>query len=180
MKEIPLTNSTLVAFVDDEDYERLVENRWQLMIDPKRRIAGAKRTRNVRGKYSIVLMHRVIMNAPDGIQVDHINRNPLDNRKNNLRFATHLENCRNRTGVPGSSSQFKGVSWHKTKQRWTANIRVDTKLRHLGSFLREEDAAIAYNNVARIEFGEFAYINPVAPIQTVMPATESPSQTTAD
>jgi hypothetical protein len=171
MKEIPLTNSPLVTIVDDEDYELLATKRWQLNTGGK----GVKRNIRVGGVYFNILMHRVIMNAPAGLLVDHRNRNPLDNRKENLRLATRAQNGQNRAVDAVSSSQFKGVSWFKRLRSWQAYITVNGRQNHLGLFLLEEDAAIAYNNAARELFGEFARLNPVSSIRTSPPPTGSPS-----
>lgn len=156
VKEIPLTNSALVTLVDDEDYELLAENRWQINKD-----SGVQRTSRFRGRLFNVMMHRVIMNAPDGVEVDHRNRNPLDNWKDNLRLSTHAENTRNASKAGGKSSRFKGVSWYKAGELWTAYIRANGRQLHLGRFLREEDAALAYNEAASQYFGEFACLNPL-------------------
>jgi len=68
--------------------------------------------------------------------IDHINRKPSDNSIKNLKIATHQENQWNR--------DVKGYSWHKSKNKWTAQIRVDGKRKDLGSFEKEEDARAAY------------------------------------
>ena len=57
------------------------------------------------------------------------------------------------------SSRFKGVSWHRKRERWVANIQIDGRLRHLGYFTEEEDAAAAYDRAAKRHFGEFCLLN---------------------
>ena len=97
-------------------------------------------------------------------RVDHINHDKLDNRRGNLRLATHQQNKWNvpkqkhRDGRP-TSSQYKGVSLFKRNGRWTASIKVNDKSVRLGYFDTEEDAARAYDAAARQYFGEFAYCN---------------------
>ncbi len=95
----------------------------------------------------------------EGKDVDHINLNPLDNRKDNLRICSHLENCRNRNKhkVPNFTSQFKGVAWDKDK--WSAMIANEGKRISIGRFESEKDAAVAYDLYAKDLFGEFALLN---------------------
>jgi len=100
-------------------------------------------------------MHREIMGCPTKKQIDHINNDPLDNRRSNLRVCSHAENSRNRRM---SSGKLKGVLW-KSKNRWQARIRVNGNLKVLGSYLSPQDAASAYDKAAVKYFGEFANIN---------------------
>lgn len=90
-------------------------------------------------------LYRVIMGNPKGMIVDHINRNPLDNRKQNLRITTSLINNQNaRKRKDGTTSKYKGV--HKVNNKWIAQIQVNKKKINLGTYNFEQDAAIAYNN----------------------------------
>jgi len=103
----------------------------------------------------MLLLHRIILNAPKDMQVDHINGNRLDNRRENLRLCTHQQNCMNRKPVtPG----YKGVSWAKGK--WRAQIRYQGYTHYLGNnFDAPEEAAQAYDEKAKELFGEFARLN---------------------
>lgn len=105
-------------------------------------------------------LHRLIMDAPAGILVDHINQDTLDNRKSNLRLATRSQNMGNRAKHMGKS-KYKGVCWIEKRQRWIAQIFTDGKRRQLGRFETEVDAAMAYNKAASEFFGEFAYLNTI-------------------
>jgi hypothetical protein len=105
------------------------------------------------------LLHRIILDAPKGTDVDHINGNGLDNRRCNLRLATRSQNHANRFKKPGTTSRFKGVRFERN--RWHAQIRVQYKKTYLGSFRDEIDAALAYNAAALEAFGEFARINTI-------------------
>ena len=77
-------------------------------------------------------------------QIDHININPLDNRIENLRVATHSQNQRNRNKLKNCSSKYKGVYWNKQRNKWEARIRIDGKKKYLGLFDNEQEAAEAY------------------------------------
>jgi hypothetical protein len=105
-----------------------------------------------------ILMHRLIIDAPKGIFVDHIDGNPLNNKRSNLRLATNMENLRNMKKIRGIS-RYKGVSLLKKGNRWISYIRVNTKLEHLGSFKTEIEAAVAYDMAAIDKFGEYASLN---------------------
>jgi len=108
-----------------------------------------------------ILMHRLLMNAPDGIQVDHKDGNGLNNTRTNLRLATGQQNLRNMRKHRGKS-QYKGVTFVPkcTKRPWTAQISPgDSRCKHLGSFATELEAAKAYDRAAKELFGEFACTN---------------------
>jgi hypothetical protein len=93
---------------------------------------------------------------PGKKQIDHINGDPSDNRIENLRVASSWENCLNKKKSPGFTSEYKGVSWFKEKQRWRAQIHVKGKTRFLGYFHDEMAAHMAYCQAAHDTFGEFA------------------------
>ena len=149
---IPLTRG-LFAVVDAEDYERLSKYTW--FAEGTDRNFYAVRKEN--GKS--IKMHRQIMNAPDHLVVDHIDHNGLNNRKKNLRICTFAENCRNLRASRHKSSKYKGVHWHKGNRKWAAQVTCDHKTHHLGYFVEEIDAAMAYDRAAVELFGEFASLN---------------------
>ncbi len=115
------------------------------------------------GKPRKIYLHRALMGALKGEFVDHINRNPLDNRKSNLRIASHTINNINRgknktwKGRP-TSSTYKGVSWNQKMKMWQAYIWCN-KRTHLGYFTEENDAARAYDAKVYELHGEYAYLN---------------------
>jgi hypothetical protein len=84
-----------------------------------------------------ILMHRVIMNPPPNMEIDHINGNRQDNRRCNLRIVTKQQNAFNRPRV-------KGYSWHKSSNKWQAYICLNGKLQYLGSYSNEQEARDAY------------------------------------
>lgn len=100
---------------------------------------------------------RLIVDAPEGLVVDHINGNPLDNRRENLRLCTVKENNWNRRRRIGGSSRFKGVS--RAGNRWKAIIWPNGSQKYLGSYADPEEAARAYDRAAAEEYGEFACLN---------------------
>jgi len=154
-KRIPLTQGKF-AIVDDEDYERLSRFKWY--TGKSRNTFYAVRSVKIMGKWITRKMDRDILNVPIGFQVDHINRNGLDNRKVNLRTCTLAQNVRNRK-TPKHSSKYKGVSWFKITKKWRAYIYPNNKFISLGYFMNEIDAAKAYDNKAKELFGEFACLN---------------------
>ncbi len=163
-KEIPLTQGR-AALVDDEDYEYLSQWKWLYHRGYARRgvmIPASERTGAIKQK--IAHMHRVIINAPAHLQVDHINGNRLDNRRSNLRLATQSQNIQNSRkhqtyGGDATSSQYKGVYWDRGAQKWKSRVTLNKKSAHLGHFSSEIDAARAYDEAARKHYGEFALLN---------------------
>jgi hypothetical protein len=156
-KEILLRNG-MTAIVDDEDFDWLSQWVWTSTGN------GGYVRRQVRNGLTcvVVVMHRLVIDAPDGTEVDHINGNKLDNRRCNLRLATSSENHCNRAKYVGTySSQFKGVSWHSASRLWRAQIKVNRRAMHIGYFRTEVDAAIAYNEAAQKHHGAFASLNNV-------------------
>ena len=108
------------------------------------------------------LAHRVAwylhLGAWPDEDVDHVNRDRSDNRIDNLRLANRRDNIRN-LKREGGSSCYKGVSWDNTRNKWVACIKYEGKNHNLGRYTSEEEAALAYNKVAKEKFGEFAYLN---------------------
>lgn len=158
MKKIPLTQGR-VALVDDEDFERLNKYKWCTFKTRYGGFVAVRNTPKVNGKRGLIYMHRQIMGAPDGMDVDHRKNNTLDNQKHNLRICTRTQNLRNSLPRKNCSSEFKGVSWHKSTKKWRAYINSGGKQQNLGVFGQEESAARAYDKKAVELFGEFAHLN---------------------
>lgn len=153
-KTIQLTQGKF-AIVNDEDYAYLIQWKWLYSNG-----YAARRRKTINGiRGSWIYMHNVVNPPKDGLENDHINRNPCDNRKENLRFCSHAENCRNQKKRQGTSSYFKGVSWFKDRKKWGSYISIDGKRKYLGFYINERDAAHVYDKAAKIYFKEFAHLN---------------------
>ena len=156
MKRVPLTQGEF-AMVDDEDFDLVMRHKWQVKRSPKSDRKYAMATVVVNGKQTTIMMHRLILDyyAP---LFDHHDGDGLNNQKSNLRKASNVENGRNRK-LQKHSSRFKGVHWNKQTNRWTASIRINKILKHLGYFDSEVDAAIAYDAESEAHFGQFSKNN---------------------
>jgi hypothetical protein len=123
-REIPLTQG-YITIVDDEDYEELARYKWHVHVRTHGPMARRLGKRDADGKQRSIYMHRQIMQAPLGMDVDHINHDTLDNRRSlNLRVCTRRQNLGNMRKRPGLSSQFKGVYWMMSvKQRGPTMMR---------------------------------------------------------
>ena len=152
---IPLTKG-MMCRVDAEDEAPVLTHRWYAATLPRGRCYA--RT-FIGGR--LVSMQAFLLQPPPGLLVDHINRNGLDNRRANLRFATRAQNLANSKPFAPSSSKYKGVSWSKERGKWFDGIQIAGRTKALGRFDREADAARAYNDAARLEWGEFAWLNPL-------------------
>ena len=156
MKKIQLTKDQ-VALVDDWNYEELNSRNWFAQWDKCTQSYYACRHVKVNGKQYRISMHSQIAKPPQGMVTDHINRNPLDNREENLRVCTKSQNQCNRAKNRNSTTGYKGVFVDHTK--WTARIRFEGKAKRLGTFSSPEDAARAYDLEAKKIHGEFAVLN---------------------
>jgi hypothetical protein len=142
--------------IDDADLPLVSQFKWRRLGRPSK---YQSRYYAICSNYGMsrLLMHRLIMGAPKGMVVDHINRDGLDNRRANLRVCTQSQNRANSVKPPLCSSSFKGVK--RWRDGWTAQITVSGKKKHLGVFDAEVVAAQAYDNAAIQYFGEFARLN---------------------
>ena len=145
-----------VAIIDARDAELVGKWNWASLV--AKRTVYARRNRLVGDGpgSACILLHRVIMAAPDGLEVDHRNGNGLDNRRDNLRVATHADNMKNTRMRGNNTSGFKGVYWDNFTGRWMAAIGHQGKFKNLGRFDTAEEAHAAYSAAATELFGEFA------------------------
>ncbi|UUT18437.1 AP2 domain-containing protein [Bacillus velezensis] len=143
-------------FVDEDDFAMMSKYRW---FKDSKGYAIAN-TPRIKGKKTTVKMHRLITGAKIGEVVDHINGDPADNRKINLRITTQSQNTKNvTTRRRNNASGYKGVSWDRKKKKWMAKITVNYRAIYLGRHESKVDAAKAYNEAAIKYFGEFARLN---------------------
>ena len=137
------------ALIDIDDIPRVSKYKWHLTGSGEDEYIAS----TINGKFKS--LHRYILNYDDELIVDHINRNPKDNRKSNLRIATHSQNLMNTKTRSNNTSGVKGVWYSNTHSRWVAQITVDGKVRC--KYLRTKDEAIQKRKEMELEYhGEFA------------------------
>lgn len=147
----------LFAEVDEADLVAVSRFRWHAIEVGGKRYAATKSGGRYRARS--VLLHRLLV-SPDGSKmVDHIDGDGLNCRRSNLRIASASQNQGNRRRNRSGSSRFKGVGWHAGAKKWRARITRDGRVRELGLFVDEADAARAYDAAAREQFGAFAAVN---------------------
>ena len=157
MRLVPLTRG-LSAMIDEEDFALVAQYRWT--AKPMQSAGGnyyvmSKLRAALGGK--TIYMHRVLLDAQPGQIVDHVNRNPLDNRRSNLRFATARQNAANSASRVNSQSGFRGVL--KERRKFLARLDVGGVIHRKRGFFTAKAAALFYDQMAREKFGEFAILN---------------------
>jgi hypothetical protein len=155
MKQLKIHSRTKIVYtqVDDEDYDSLIKYKWWITPDgyiwTRDHSNGWKDVKNL-------LIHRVVMNAPKGITVDHKDRNPLNNQKSNLRFATYTQQNINTKMRSDNTSGHRGVYWEPRRNCWRVCINFNKKQIHVGQFKDKDEAIVAYNTKCKELYGEFA------------------------
>lgn len=150
--EIPLRDG-LVALIDEADAD-LIQG-WKFHLVPLKRLNYARgSTPSEKMKY----LHRIIMNAPDGMEVDHINHNGLDCRRENLRIVSHQQNMRHRRMNHNTNCPYTGVRIAGSSGKWTSRIKINGVHLYLGTFDTPEQALRVRNAKAIELFGEFAMV----------------------
>lgn len=148
---IPLTQGK-VAIIDEEDYLLISQYKWHASR------GGWGGVCAISGKEGI-RMHRLIMNAPSSLMVDHVNGDALDNRRANLRLANAVQNQRNKRLGKNNKSGYKGVFWDAGRKRWRASITYHGANIRLGRFRSVVDAAMVYDIKARELYGAYGRYN---------------------
>lgn len=138
---------------DSGDYEKIADSVWY----------KCNASPGYVGDHKGFCIHRVILAAPVGCEIDHINLNPLDNRKCNLRICTHQQNQCNQPLQRNNTSGVTGVSYYSRKGKYRARIKYFQKELHLGYFATFLEAIQARNVGMKILFGEFGRINDAPP-----------------
>jgi hypothetical protein len=169
MIEIILTQGK-TTLIDDIDND-LANLKWRARVS--KRISSEswyaiRQSSRTDGKRKTIHLHRIILERKLGRSlnsnecVDHINNYSLDNSRKNVRLATQSENNQNSRARKGlKSSQYKGVYWFKSANKWVSQLYLKGRHVHLGLFDDEQDAAKAYNLAARSYFGDFAKLNKI-------------------
>ena len=145
-----------ITFVDDSDFEWL--NQWKWTRDG---YGYVLRFFGARNNQKQIRIHRAILNAPEGIQVDHINGNPLDNRRKNLRLCTNSQNQMNKKVRRDNKTGFKGVTLHKSTGLYMARLKKDGVLLHCTYHKTPEKAHRAYEQAAIEYHGDFAKVDSI-------------------
>jgi len=149
---IPLSSGQ-VALIDKEDFDKIKDYGWYARFDKVGKTFYA-----ITGTHGTTLpMHRLILNALDSFVVDHIDHNGLNNRKSNIRICTQSQNCMNKIAQSNNTSGYRGVSFHKGKNKYQATIMVNRKQMYLGTFNTALEASETYQAAAKELFGEFYY-----------------------
>ena len=155
MKTLKISNSKKRILIDDKNFDLLSKFTW--VVCGK----GGSVKANVLGKNNVSIAWLVLGQPPKGKEVDHINRNPLDNREINLRFCSKSQNQMNKGLQKNNTSGYKGVHKSKNRKRWKAELKHNGKRLYLGTYNTKEEAAKVYNETAKKYYGEFAWLNPV-------------------
>lgn len=153
---LKIGNKGAQSLVDDDIAEDLGRYKWSLSTH-----GYVCRAVTIKGKMYQFLLHRVIINALPGQLLDHANRDRLDNRRDNLRFASYSQNNTNRSSRKTGTSQYLGVHWDSARGKWYAGayeLSTHRKL-NLGRYSDEVEAAKAYDRYAKANYGEFAKLN---------------------
>lgn len=159
MEFIVGTKEPVSVKIDTEDWKRVSRYRWHKY--PSCRYVQA----SVNNK--TISISRFIMKAVEGVSIDHINGDRLDNRKSNLRVCSHAANMKNRKPNKNGKSSYKGVII-LPNGRYRAKIDSDGKRYGLGVYPTERDAVVAYNAAAKVLHGKFAYMNELPPLITAL------------
>lgn len=147
---IPLSRNQ-IALIDKEDLKKIKDYGWYARFD---RI-GKTFYAITRTHGTNIIMHRLILDADDSTVIDHADHNGLNNRKSNIRICTQSQNCMNKKTQSNNSSGYKGVSFHKRKNKYQATIMINRKQIYLGSFNTAIEASEVYQAAAKRLFGKF-------------------------
>lgn len=161
-RTLPLSKGQ-VAIIDVADFEDLARFKWHVTWAETAKTFYAYRNRKVtewiEGQSHQISMHRQIMGEPEGLEVDHRDGNGLDNRRHNLRVATHTQNSHNSRRLSTNKTGVKGVHFEAQTQKYRAEIIAHKKHIRLGRFSTLEEATEARRRAAIEYHGEFARLD---------------------
>jgi hypothetical protein len=158
---VPLTKG-YIAVIDTSDAPAVLAHKWCAFNATPTRMTGAKiygMTSEAMNNKKKIYLHRFILGASVGMEVDHCSGDTLDNRRSNLRIATKSQNRINTGPYRTNTTGYKGVSFRKRRNKFVASISVNRQTEHLGYFTTAVEAARAYDRAAIGAFGEFAWLN---------------------
>ena len=147
MRQIQLTKNK-VTLVDDKDFEYVNHFKWYCSFK-----GYAVRSKKINGKKITIHLHRELLNCPQGFEVDHINGDRLDNRRENLRVCLSSQNHINRCTNKKSSSGYRGIN--KSGNYWISQIQINKINHYFGTFKTIKEALIAYQNGIRLINNQF-------------------------
>ena len=151
---IPLTKD-YEAIIDSSDFDLVNGYNWTAQVN--RNNVYAYRSERISGRSNTMLLHRILMQPEDGMVVDHINGNTLDNRRANLRVCTASQNSQNSRLSKSNTTGLKGVTFRKDRNKFQAQIIVQRKKKHLGYFDTPEEAHAEYLVASRAMHGDYGY-----------------------
>ena len=159
MKIIPvrIRNSVefVEMFVDEVDYKMLLQKKWSISMNGYP--TASWRVKSFPNKKKTIHAHKLIMGYKDGLDVDHIDGNKLNNQRSNLRFCSRSQNLMNRGKNKNNGSGYKGVYWKQKSNKWCAQIgRIGGRKTYLGLFETVEEASLAYRDAAKKLHGQYA------------------------
>lgn len=142
------------SYIDLEDVEKVRKYKWCLTKNKDKKDYVITNIND-----SLIFLHRFLMNATEDTKIDHIDRNPLNNKKINLRYCTIQQNNMNISLSKNNTSGITGICWHSQADKWRAYIMLNWKQINLGLFDNFEDAVKVRKEAEIKYFGEFAPIN---------------------
>lgn len=161
------THGDKILYYDEEDQVVVLGYRWSLNKRGNTFYAIAKT--GGRKNHKEYKLHRLIMQVVDpNIKVDHIDHNGLNNTRVNLRIVSHSQNMYNSAVSKNNKTGYKGVHFHKKRNKYVAIISCSGNAEHLGLFNSASEAALAYNEAATKYFGEYAFLNIIRAEEVVL------------
>lgn len=155
MQAFDQENEEFFVKINYEDIEQMSQIKWRAQRNTETYVSIVATYEK-----STIVQSRIILALKDGELCDHVNGDPTDNRRENLRVATHSENMRNRRSRK-KGNIYKGIYFDKERERWVAQISVNGKAKTIGRFYTDKQAAIAYNQAAVENYGIFAKLNEI-------------------